>query len=306
MTLQQLKYVITISRTLNITQASEQLFVSQPNLTKALNELEKEMNIKIFNRTNKGVTITREGDTFLAYARQVLEQAEYMEEVYKGDLIQNPVFSVSCQHYSFAVEAMIDTINSFDNSKYNFTLRETQTHEIIEDVTSLRSELGIIYLSSQNEDIILNILKKNNLEFIEILSCNPHVFLSSEHPLSNSKSLTIKELEDYPYLCFEQGEYNSIFFSEEILSSITRPKTIKVRDRATMTNMIIGLNGYTVCSGLNSETLNSSNMISIPLEENEYMKIGYIKPQRMPLGIYATTYINSIIKRAQSIQSALT
>ncbi|MCQ2533239.1 MAG: LysR family transcriptional regulator [Clostridia bacterium] len=300
MTLQQLKYVITISKTLNITQAAEQLFVSQPNLTKALNELEKEMNIKIFNRTNKGVTVTRDGDTFLAYARQVIEQAEYMEEVYKGDLIQNPVFSVSCQHYSFAVEAMIDTINSFDANKYNFTLRETQTHEIIEDVTSLRSELGIIYLSSQNEDIILNILKKNNLEFTEVLTCKPHVFLSHTHPLSDKKSLTIKELENYPYLCFEQGEYNSVYFSEEILSSVTKSKTIKVRDRATMTNMIVGLNGYTVCSGINNVSFNGSNMIAIPLNENEYMKIGYIKPLRMPLGLYATTYINNLKRRAQN------
>lgn len=299
MTLQQLRYVIEVSRTLNITQAADALFVSQPNLTKAINELEKEMHVKIFNRTNKGVTITRDGDVFLAYARQVLEQAEYMEEVYKGDNIRNPEFSVSCQHYSFAVEAMIDTINAFAADEYSFTLRETQTHEIIDDVRDLRSELGIIYMSSGNEEIMSNILKKNNLEFTELFTARPHVFLSHKHPLAKHMSLKMEELQEYPYLCFEQGEFNSFYFSEEILSNYTKPKTIMVRDRATMMNLIIGLNGYTVCSGRNSETLNGKNMISIPLDEDEYMKIGYIKPYKMPLGLYATTYINAIKKRIE-------
>ncbi len=303
MTLQQLKYVITISQTLNVTQAAAQLFVSQPNLTKAVNELEKEMNVKIFNRTNKGVTVTREGDVFLAYARQVLEQAQYMEEVFKGDIVQKPVFSVSCQHYSFAVEAMIDTINAFDADEYNFTLRETQTHEIIEDVKNFKSELGIIYISSRNEEIITNILKKNSLEFFELYKATPHVFLSSKHPLSNRESLKINDLMGYPYLCFEQGEYNSFYFSEEIFSTIARPKTIMVRDRATMTNLIIGLDGYTVCSGLNSVALTGNNIISIPLNEKEYMRIGYIIPKDMPIGIYAKTYINSILERIDKIKS---
>lgn len=295
MTLQQLKYIVTISETLNITQAADKLFVSQPSLTKAVNELEKEMNVRIFNRSNKGVTITREGDLFLAHARQVLEQAQFMEETYKNKETSNPEFSVSCQHYAFAVKAMADTIRKFDSYKYNFTLRETQTREIIEDVRSLRSEIGILYLSSQNEEIMMNIIKRNDLEFIELFTEKPHVFLRAGHPLSSRKSIKLSDLEDYPYLCFEQGEYNSFYYSEEILSTINRRKVIRVRDRATMSNLIIGLNGYTVCSGLVNESLNGAEMISRPLDENEYMKIGYIKPKRMPLGQYAKAYIEAIV-----------
>lgn len=294
MTLQQLKYVITVSETLNITQAAEQLFVSQPSLTKAIGELEKEMNIKIFNRTNKGVTVTREGDLFLTYARQVIEQTSYMEEQFKGGQFQNPQFSVSCQHYSFVVEAMVETIKQFDGSQYNFTLRETQTHEIIEDVRLLKSEIGIMYYSSQNRQIIMNMIKKNDLVFEELCTVKAHVFLAENHPLSKTKKLTLDKLSDYPYLSFEQGDFNSFYYSEEILSTVSRSKNIRVRDRATMIDFIIGLNGYTVCSGLNSEVLNSKSIISIPLEEEEYMTIGYIRPAKMPLGPYASVFIEKL------------
>lgn len=295
MTLQQLKYVVTISNTLNMTQAADLLFVSQPSLTKAINELEKEMNVKIFNRSNKGVSITREGDIFLTHARQVLEQAQFMEETFKTGQAHNPEFSVSCQHYDFAVEAMAQTIRQFDADEYNFTLRETQTREIIEDVHSLRSEIGILYLSSHNEDVMLNQFKKNDLEFIELFSEKPHVFLCKNHPLANKKVIKLSELDDYPYLCFEQGEYNSFYYSEEILSTVNRRKIIRVRDRATMSNLIEELNGYTVCSGRISKSLNGRSIISRPLDEDEYMKIGYIKPRKLPLGHYAKVYIDAIL-----------
>lgn len=295
MTLQQLKYVVTISNTLNMTQAADLLFVSQPSLTKAINELEKEMNVKIFNRSNKGVSITREGDLFLTHARQVLEQAQFMEETFKTGQAHNPEFSVSCQHYDFAVEAMAQTIRQFDADEYNFTLRETQTREIIEDVHSLRSEIGILYLSSHNEDVMLNQFKKNDLEFIELFSEKPHVFLCKNHPLANKKVIKLSELDDYPYLCFEQGEYNSFYYSEEILSTVSRRKIIRVRDRATMSNLIEELNGYTVCSGRISKSLNGRSIISRPLDEDEYMKIGYIKPRKLPLGPYAKVYIDAIL-----------
>lgn len=296
MTLQQLKYVITVSETLNITQAAEQLFVSQPSLTKSINELEKEMNIKIFNRTNKGVSVTREGDLFLTYARQITEQASFMEEQFKEGHLQNLQFSVSCQHYSFVVEAMVETIKQFDGLKYNFTLRETQTHEIIEDVRLLKSEIGILYYSSQNRQIIMNLIKKNDLVFEELCTVRAHVFLSKNHPLAGEKKLTLEKLAEYPYLSFEQGDYNSFYYSEEILSTVSRPKNIRVRDRATMVDFIVGLNGYTVCSGLNSEVLNGTSIKSIPLEEDEYMTIGYIRQNKMPLGPYANVFLDELRK----------
>ena len=296
MTLQQLKYVITVSETLNITQAAEQLFVSQPSLTKSINELEKEMNIKIFNRNNKGVSVTREGDLFLTYARQITEQASFMEEQFKEGHLQNPQFSVSCQHYSFVVEAMVETIKQFDGLKYNFTLRETQTHEIIEDVRLLKSEIGILYYSSQNRQIIMNLIKKNDLVFEELCTVRAHVFLSKNHPLAGEKKLTLEKLAEYPYLSFEQGDYNSFYYSEEILSTVSRPKNIRVRDRATMVDFIVGLNGYTVCSGLNSEVLNGTSIKSIPLEEDEYMTIGYIRQNKMPLGPYANVFLDELRK----------
>ncbi len=297
MTLQQLRYVVTIAETGNITEAAKKLFISQPSLTNAVRELEKEMQITIFNRTNRGVAISNEGDVFLSYARQVLEQANLLEERFLNVQEQKPLFSVSCQHYSFAVEAFVDVIKEFDAKRYDFTLRETKTHEIIDDVSRLRSEIGILYVSSKNEEVIMKLLSKNNLEFEELFVAKPHVFICSSHPLAEKEVLTLEQLEQYPYISFEQGEYNSFYFSEEILSTLDRQKNVKVSDRATLSNLMIGLNGYTVSSGRISKALNGESIIARPLLVDEYMKIGTITQKKVSLSRYGRAYMKALRNR---------
>ena len=197
MTLQQLRYITMVAEKGTISEAAKELFISQPSLTNAIRELEQEMQVTIFHRTNKGVTITAEGDEFLAYARQILDQVGLMQERYLNVNERNPRFSVSCQHYSFAVNAFVDVIRKFDARKYDFTLRETQTYEIIEDVAKLKSEIGILYTSSQNETIIMKLIRQNDLKFEELFVAKPHVFISSKHPLADKEALT---LEDTPYI----------------------------------------------------------------------------------------------------------
>lgn len=299
MTLQQLKYVVTVAEKGTISEAAKELFISQPSLTNAIKELEKEMQITIFSRTNKGVVISNEGDVFLSYARQVLEQASLLEEKFLNKKESSPHFSVSCQHYSFAVNAFVDVIREFGGNKYDFTLRETQTYEIIEDVNRLKSEIGILYTSSKNEEVIMKLIKQKDLQFEELFVAKPHVFISSRHPLADKQKLTLEDLEEYPYLSFEQGEYNSFYFSEEILSVLDRRKNIKVRDRATLFNLVIGLNGYTVSSGVISEELNGSNIIAKPLQVEEYMRIGTLTQKGMMLSRYGKAYMEALKKHIQ-------
>lgn len=296
MTLQQLKYITTVAETGNITEAAKRLFITQPSLTNAIRDLENEMQVTIFNRTNKGVVVTNEGDVFLSYARQILEQVGLLEEKYLNVKERRSRFSVSCQHYSFAVNAFVDVIKQFDANQYDFTLRETQTHEIIEDVSKLKSEIGILYVSSKNEEVINKMLRQNGLDFKELFMAKPHVFISSKHPLAEKKEITLEDLDDYPYLSFEQGEYNSFYFSEEILSTLDRRKNIKVRDRATLFNLVIGLNGYTVSSGVISKELNGENIIARPLLVDEYMRIGIVTQKNMPLSRYGVAYIEALQK----------
>jgi Transcriptional regulator len=296
MTLQQLKYVVTVADKGTISEAAKELFISQPTITNAIKDLEKEMQITIFNRTNKGIIVSNVGNEFLAYARQVLEQANLLEEKFLNVKKQSPRFSVSTQHYSFAVNAFVDVIREFGGNQYDFTLRETQTYEIIEDVSRLKSEIGILYTSSKNEEVINKFIKQNNLEFEELFMAKPHVFISSKHPLANTDKIKLEELEDYPYLSFEQGEYNSFYFSEEILSTLDRNKNIKVSDRATLFNLAVGLNGYTVSTGVISRELNGENIISKPLMVEEYMRVGTIIQKDMPLSRYGNAYMNALKK----------
>ncbi len=294
LTLQQLKYVVTVAEKGTISEAAKELFIAQPSLTNAIKELENEIQISIFTRTNKGIIISNKGDEFLAYARQVLEQANLLEEKFLNVKKQSPIFSVSAQHYSFVVNAFVDVIREFDGEQYDFTLRETQTHEIIEDVSKLKSEIGILYTSSKNEEVIMKIIKQKGLVFEKLFHAKPHVFISAKHPLANQESIGLKELEDYPYLSFEQGDYNSFYFSEEILSTLDRNKNIKVRDRATLFNLAIGLNGYTVSTGVISKELNGEHIIARPLEVEETICVGIITQKNMPLSRYGKTYIDAI------------
>ena len=294
MKLQQLRYVVKVAECGSITEASRRLFVSQPSITASIRDLENEMGVHIFERTNKGVIVSEEGETFLGYARQVLDQADLLEGKYKGASEQVPHFSVSCQHYSFAVNAFVDVIREFDAARYDFTLREEQTHEIIEDVSHMKSELGILYLSSRNREVIEKMLRQNELEFAPLFRAEPHVFLSSSHPLAGRGSVTLDDLQDYPYLSYEQGDFNSFYFSEEILSTLDRAKNIRVRDRATLFNLVIGLDGYTVCSGVISAELNGESIVAVPLDVDEYMEIGVITRKNSQLTRYGEAYVEAL------------
>lgn len=294
MKLQQLRYVVKVAECGSITEASRRLFVSQPSITASIRDLENEMGVHIFERTNKGVIVSEEGETFLGYARQVLDQADLLEGKYKGTSEQVPHFSVSCQHYSFAVNAFVDVIREFDAARYDFTLREEQTHEIIEDVAHMKSELGILYLSEHNREVIERMLAANELVFEGLFCATPHVFVCADHPLADHASVTLEELEDYPFLSYEQGSYNSFYYSEELTSTFERCKNIRVRDRATLFNLAMGLNGYTVCSGVISHELNGPGIISIPLDVDEYMEIGIITRKNTTLTRYGRAYIDAI------------
>ncbi len=276
MTLKQLKYIVTVAETGNITEAAGKLFIAQPSLTSAIQELEKEFDITIFRRTRKGIEITPDGEEFLGYARQVLNQADLIEERYTGSSSGKPRFCVSSQHYSFVVEAFVRLLKEFEGERYEFHVRETQTYKIIEDVARHTSEIGVLYVNEFNRTVIKKALRDNNLVFRLLFTARPHVFIGKNSPLAGKREITLEDLKPYPRLSYEQGEHNSFYFSEEILSIVDADKELVVLDRATLFNLLIGMNGYTICSGVISEELNGPNIIAKPLKVDDCMEIGYI------------------------------
>ena len=296
MTLQQLTYLVTVAECGNITDAAERLFLSQPSLSTAIHNLEKEMGVTAFVRSNKGVTVTREGEELLSFARMLLEQADIMQEHFGAGKRRVPRFCVSCQHYSFAVNAFVDVVQQYDADQYSFILRETQTGEIIDDVSTGKSELGLLYLSEENETVLSKLLRKNELVFEPLFTAAPHVFINKDHPLAGKARITLEELKPYPYLVFEQGERNSFYFSEELLSMLDMPKTIQVRDRATLFSLVIGLNGFTVSSGVIDRRLNSPSIIARPLEMEGSMRIGLIRKKNVVFSRYAVSYVEALKK----------
>ena len=281
MTLQQLYYIIVISETGSLNKAAERLYVSQPSLSSAVKELEKEIGISIFNRTGKGVTLTADGMEFLPHARQVYGQYQNLMETYGRGGARRQKFGVSTQHYSFAVKAFVETVKAFDAAQYEFAIREERTRDVIDDVASQRSEIGILYLSDFNRKIIQKLLSGRSLVFHPLIECDTYVYLWKGHPLADRPSICFRDLADYPCLSFEQGDASSFYFAEEILSTLEYSRIIKACDRATMLNLMVGLNGYTLCSGIICAELNGDDYRAVPfrddaIDESGVMEIGYI------------------------------
>jgi DNA-binding transcriptional LysR family regulator len=293
-TLQQLKYVIEIVLCGSINEAARRLYMSQPSLSKAVKELEKELGIDIFLRTSRGITLSTDGAEFLGYARQVVEQAELLERRYFNATPSQQLFSVSTQHYAFVVNAFVEMIKKHGALEYQFTLRETRTYEIIEDVKNLRSEIGILYLSSFNEKVMTQMMKEEGLEFHPLFEAKPHIFISAQNPLATKSVVTLVDLEEYPRLSFEQGKYNSFYYAEEMFSTIPRKKSIHVSDRATLFNLLIGLNGYTISTGILSTDLNGSDIVSVPLDEDETISVGWIVHKKTRLSRMAKIYLEEL------------
>ena len=297
MTLQQLRYVDQVATVGSISEAARKLFVSQPTLTEAVRTLEEELRIAIFNRSAKGVTVTREGEEFLASARQILDDAGRIQEKYTGKAVRRPQFAVSCQHYAFAAEAFMEVVKACTAKSYDFTLRETVTSEIIDDVARNRSEIGILYLSRRNERALMKILKKEDLSFEELLTAKPHVFIGKNHPLAKKKYISPGELDDYPYLSYEQGVENALYFAEEVMPAIDRKKNIRVRDRATMTKLMLGLNGYTVSSGARSK-MYANDIVAVPLKLDDFIRIGLVRRSGISLSTAGEIFVSNIRLKA--------
>ena len=294
MTLQQLHYVIVISETGSMNKAAEQLYISQPSLTNAVKELEKEIGITVFKRGGKGVSLTADGMEFLTYARQVYHQYETLAEKYSGGKIKRK-FGVSAQHYSFAVQAFVETVREYDTCDYEFAVRETNTADVINDVVSLKSEIGILYLSNFNRQFIMKMLQSNDLEFHHLTDCAVYAYLWKGHPLAGRESVTLSELEKYPCLTFEQGDKSSFYFAEEIFSTSDYVRVIKVTDRSTMLNLMKGLNGYTFCSGIICGDLNGPDYAAVPISDNsDTMEIGYILRKNIILSDTGKRYIENL------------
>ena len=301
MTLNQLKYIIAISQENSLNDAAKKLFISQPSLTAALHALEKELGFDIFLRSKSRVALTVKGTEFLGYARSVVEQYDLLDAKYISKTNVKRSFHVSMQHYTFAVNAFVELISEYGLEEYEFEIHETKTHEVIENVKNQKSEMGVLYLNDYNEIVLQKIFKEGGLEFTSLFACSIYVYMSRRNPLAEKKELEIEELEEYPYLAFAQGDYNSFYFAEEVMSTYQYKKLIRVNDRATMLNLMTGINGYTLCSGIICEELNGPDYCAVRLKTDEKMTIGYLSRKDAVISEIGRKYIGILEKYKERV-----
>lgn len=303
MTLNQLRYVVALSEESSINDAAKKLFVSQPALTAALKTLEEEVGFDIFLRTKSGISLTVKGIEFLGYAKSVLEQYNILESRFIDGKNTKRSFSVSMQHYTFAVQAFVAVIKQYGMDEYEFEIHETKTHEVIDNVKNQRSELGVIYENEFNKSVLTRILGEANLQFTPLFDCGIYAYMSKSNPLSKKKKVTLKDLENYPCLAFVQGDQNSFYFAEEVLSTHEYKRIVKASDRATLLNLMVGINGYTLCSGIICEELNGLDYCAVKLDTDQTMTIGYISRKNTVLSELAEKYISELSKYRNQVMN---
>ena len=296
MTLMQLKYAITVAGESSLNEAAKKLFISQPSLSTAIKALETEIGIEVFKRSKTGVTLTPEGAEFIGYARQVVEQFELLDAKYIEKTSVKKRFSVSLQHYTFAVNAFVQMVKQFGMDEYEFAIHETKTHEVIEDVKNFKSEIGILYLNDFNRKVLTKMFAEYGLEYHELFKCDVYVYMWKDHPLAKKEIIKMEELMDYPCLAFDQGEHNSFYFAEEVLSTYEYKQLIKANDRATLLNLMVGLNGYTLCSGIICEELNGSDYCAVKLDSQEKMTIVYLSRKGVRISDIGQKYLEELAK----------
>ena len=296
MTLTQCKYAVTVAEAGSMNEAARLLFISQPSLSAAIRELEDETGTELFLRTNRGIALTPEGEEFIGYARMLLEQYQLMESKYIAKEKTKKKFSVSMQHYTFAVSAFVELVKQFGMDEYEFAVHETKTYDVIDDVKNFRSEIGILYVNDFNQKVLYKLFRDCGLEFHELLRCGIYVYLWKGHPLANRKLISLEDLREYPCLSFDQGAHGSFYFAEEVLSTYEYKRIIKANDRATLLNLMIGLNAYTLCSGIICEELNGSDYWAVKLDSNEVMTIGYLARKGTKISRIGQQYLAEISK----------
>lgn len=295
MTILQLKYVIAIAGGSSFREAASKLFVSQPALSLAIRELEEELGIQLFERTNKGIHVTKEGEEFLVYAKKAVSQYGLIEDRYleKGDKKEH--FGVSMQHYVFAVHAFVNVVKKHDSAKYVFSVKETKTDEVLENVKDLKSEIGVISFSNSNEKVMKKLFREYHLKFVPLMKRNTYVYVWKNHPLADRESLSLEELEDYPCVSFDQNNEGEFYLPEEALSNYDFARLIKSNDRATSAELMSALNGYSIGTGNMTDSVAlKDEFVSIKLLEEDPLTIGYIIRDKHNLSEIGTAYIKEL------------
>ncbi len=301
MTLNQLKYIIAVSKENSLNDAAKKLFISQPSLSAAVRSLEEELGFDVFIRSKSGITLTTKGTEFLGYARSVVEQFDILDAKYISKNNVKRSFHVSMQHYTFAVNAFVELIKQYGMDEYEFEIDETKTYEVIENVKNQKSEIGVLYMNEYNRNVLGKILSEAGLKFTPLFECGIYAYMSKGNPLSKKKEVTMSELDEYPCLAFAQGEFNSFYFAEEVMSTYEYKRLIRANDRATLLNLMVGINGYTLCSGIICEDLNGTDYCAVKLKTDERMTIGYISGKSSIISEMGQKYIEELAKYKEKV-----
>ena len=293
-TIQQLKYIVSVVENGTITEAAKKLYISQPSLSNAIKDIEEEVGITIFIRSRAGIVVTPEGMEFVGYARQVLRQMEILEDKYISHTPGKVRFCVSSPHYVFTTNAFVDIVEAFGKERFEFILHETTVHQILEDVKNRFSDLGIIYISHDNEPTIRKTLEESKLSFSPLFTVKPQVFIRDTHPLTRRDSVKLDDLQRYPRINFMQSTEDPMRLAEELYSDLSTEKSIMVSDTGSLVNLLLGTDAYTISNGFFPRYLQGTKIVGVPLAEDEEMHIGYILSEKQELSELGRAYVEKL------------
>ena len=208
-------------------------------------------------------------------------------------------FAVSGQHYLFNVQTFAHTVLALGGDAYAYALRDRTTQGVIDDVAGGKSDLGVLFQTSATADEVNAALDAAGLEFVELIQSAPRVALPKSHPMVNASSLSLEDMEDFPYLYFEQDEDSPVAFAEEALASVPRAKSIACTDRASLSELIVALNGYTVTSGILVGISDGAGLNTVPLDTDVKLHLGYVVRKGDALRDIGQRFVDTLTKNLE-------
>lgn len=306
MTFQQLTYLVEVSRCGSINKAAHKLFLSQSGISSSIRELENELGICFFRRSNRGVEFTPEGKEFLSYAVSLLEQKQRIESLYSDHGAIAPArFSVSTQRYPFTEDAFLRMVQqTCDEDTFRFSIKEAGMDMVIQDVYEHQVDLGVIFLTDLTEKIIRRMLDAHEVEFHQLASVPPCLYVRKGHPLTSLETVTVADLAGFPYLSFEHDQGAAVDFSEEYqLWAFKKPaRCISVNNRTTAMNLLAATDAFTTGSGLLVRGLADPRVVTVPLAGQGAIRLGWIQARDTRLTPQAEYFVALL---EQSVQDSI-
>ena len=296
MTLKQILYVRAVSKAGSIGKAAEALFISQSSLSESIQNLEREYDMVLFERTSRGISLTRQGEEFLKDTQLLSNIYQNLDDKYKNRKSDREHFCVSSLHHVSGIDAFEHIVSQPKNQKYHLGYFEGNMDQVLQDVETNRSDVGVLFFTSDSRSTIIKACNRRNIFFQHMKYDLLHIYVHKTHPLAGRGSVTLAEIQQHPFISYEECHPSSARFTPTRRQWDPQQQIISVSDRAMAYSVLALGSAYVTGSGYLTQEDCRRSLVTAPITDLGQIEIGYICNPARALSELALEYIEWLKK----------